>query len=160
LIVVQLVHDHADGQPQELVDGAHPFGVALGKIVVDGDDVHTLAGQRVEVDGQRGDQRLAFAGLHFGDLALMQDHAADQLHVEVALAKHALGGLAHGGEGRHQQVVERNAFGQLLAERDGPLAQLRVCEPHHFRLERVDGLNLGPVRLDLAIVGAPKDLGG
>ncbi len=39
----------------------------------------------------------------------MQDHAADQLHVEVALAEGALGGFAHGGEGRHQDVVERLA---------------------------------------------------
>ena len=39
--------------------------------------------------------------------AFVQHHAADQLHVEMALAERALGGLAHGGEGRHQEVVER-----------------------------------------------------
>jgi hypothetical protein len=50
--------------------------------------------ERVEIDRQRGDQRLAFAGLHLGDLALMQDHAAHQLHVEMALAERALRRLA------------------------------------------------------------------
>jgi len=30
------------------------------------------------------DQRLTFTGAHFGDLAVMQDDAADQLHIEVA----------------------------------------------------------------------------
>ena len=101
------MHDDADGEAEELVDLAHPFGVALGEVVVDGDDVDAAAGERVEIDRQRGDQRLAFAGLHLGDLAFVQHHAADQLHVEMALAERALAGLAHGGEGRHQDVVER-----------------------------------------------------
>ena len=74
-----------------------------------------LAGERVEIDRKRGDQRLAFAGLHLGDVALMQHHAADQLHVEMPLAEGALGRLAHGGEGGHQDVVECLAVGELLA---------------------------------------------
>ena len=40
LVVVELVHDAADAEAQELVDAAHPLGVALGEVVVDGDDVH------------------------------------------------------------------------------------------------------------------------
>ena len=87
LRVVQARHDHADAQPEQIVDGAHPAGVAAGEVVVDGDDVHALALEGVEVGGERGDQRLALAGLHLGDAALVQDHAADQLDVEVALAQ-------------------------------------------------------------------------
>jgi hypothetical protein len=45
----------------------------------------------------------------------VQHHAADQLDVEMALAEHALGRLAHGGEGRHEEIVERRALGELLA---------------------------------------------
>ena len=115
-LVVEAVHDDADGQAEELVDLAHPFGVALGEIVVDGDDVDAAAGERIEIDRQRRDQRLAFAGLHLGDPAFVQHHAADQLHVEMALAERALGRLAHGGESRHQDVVERLAVGELLLE--------------------------------------------
>ncbi len=116
LLVVEPVHDGADGEPEELVDLAHPFGVAAGQVIVDGDHVHAASGERVEIDRQRGDQGLAFAGLHLGDVAFVQDHAADQLHVEMALAEGALGGLAHGGEGGHQDVVERGAVGDLLLE--------------------------------------------
>ncbi len=47
----------------------------------------------------------------------MQDHAAHQLHVEVALAQGALGRLAHVGEGVGQDVVERLAVGQALLQR-------------------------------------------
>ena len=104
---------------------AHPLGVALGEVVVDGDDVHAAAGQRIEIDRQRRDQRLALAGLHLGDAAFVQDHAADQLHVEVPLTDRPLGRLAYGGEGRHQQVVERCALGELLLERVGARAQAR-----------------------------------
>ena len=107
LLVGEAVHDDADGQAEELVDAAHPFGVALGEVVVDGDDVDALAGERVEIDGQRGDQRLALAGAHLGDAAIVQHHAADELDVEGPHAEHAPRRLAHGGEGRHQQIVER-----------------------------------------------------
>ena len=112
--IVEAVHDHAGGQAEEAVDLSHPVGVAPGEVVVDGDDVDALAGQRIEIDRQRRDQRLAFAGLHLGDIAFVQHHAADQLHVEMPLAERALGRLAHGGEGRNQDVVEGLAVGELL----------------------------------------------
>ena len=105
LRIVEAVHDDADRKSEKFVDLPHPFGVALGEIVVDGDDMDAAAGERVEIDGERGDQRLAFAGLHLGNPALVQHHAADELDVEVALAERALAGLAHGGESRHQNVV-------------------------------------------------------
>ena len=116
LLVVEAVHDDADGEPEEFVDLPHPFGVALGEIVVDGDDVNAAAGERVEIDRKGGDQGLAFAGLHFRDAALVQHHAADELNVEVALAERALAGLAHRGERRHQDVVQARPFSQLLFE--------------------------------------------
>ena len=40
------------------------------------------AGERVEIDRQGGDERFAFAGGHFRDLAVVQADAADELHVE------------------------------------------------------------------------------
>jgi len=120
------MHDHAGGHAEEGIDLAHPGGVAAGEVVVDGDDVDAAAGERVEIHRKRCDQRLAFAGLHLGDVALMQHHAADQLHIEMALAKRALGGLAHGGECRHQDVVERLARGQVFAELLGARLQRLV----------------------------------
>ena len=125
------------------VDLAHPLGVAAGEVVVDGDDVDALAGERVEIDRQRRDQRLAFAGLHLGDGAFVQHHAADELHVEMALAQRALGRLAHGGEGREQDVVERLARRELARgiAGCGPAAPRR--ESAELRLQSVDGRDLG-----------------
>ena len=153
LLVVEAVHDLADGEAEERIDLAHPVGVALGEVIVDGDDVDALAGERVEIDGQRGDERLAFARLHLGDLALVQNHAADELHVEMALAEGALGGFAHGGEGGDEQIVDRGAFGKLPPEVLGTQLQLVVGEPRDVLFERVDGLNARIVSLDAPIVG-------
>ena len=99
LRVVQVVHDDADRQPQEGVQLAHPLRVALGQVVVDRDHVNAAPGERIQIHRQGGDQRLAFAGLHLGDLALVQHDAADELHVEMPHFQHAPAGLAHHGEG-------------------------------------------------------------
>ena len=85
---------------------AHPLAVALGQVVVDGDDVHALAGQRVEVGRQHAGQRLALTGLHLGDVAQVQRRGAHHLHVEGPLVEHPPGRLAGDGERLGQQVVE------------------------------------------------------
>lgn len=158
--IVEAVDDDAGGQAEEAVNLAHPAGVAAGEVVVDGDDVDALAGERVEVDRERRHQRLAFAGLHLGDVALMQHHAADQLDVEMALAERALGGLAHGGEGGHQQVVERLALGELLLELDRAGLERLVGELRDLRLQRVDRADAGLVSLHPPVVGGAEKLAG
>ena len=52
LVGRHLREDHADVQAQEAVHPAHPLAVPFGQIVVDGDDVHALAGHAVEVGRQ------------------------------------------------------------------------------------------------------------
>ncbi len=153
LLVVEAVHDDADREPEETVDLAHPLGVALGQIVVDGDDVDAAPGQRIEIDRQRRDQRLALAGLHLRNAALVQDHAADQLDVEMALAERALGGFAAGREGGHQDVVQRLAVGELLLEvlRAGPQGLVR--QALKLLLQRVDLGHAWQIGLDAALVG-------
>ena len=70
--------------PRPLIERAHPLGVAAGEVVVDRDDVDALALQRIEVGGQGGDQGLALAGDHLGDVAAVEDHAAHELDVVSA----------------------------------------------------------------------------
>ena len=122
--VVQVVLDDADRHAEEAVDPAHPLRVAAGQVVVDGDDVDALACERIQVGGQGRHERLALAGLHLGDPALVQHRAADQLDVEVAHVEHAPSGLADDGERFRQEVVERLALGQSLPELDRLRAQL------------------------------------
>ena len=147
LVVVEAVDDDADAHAEKLVDLPHPFGVAAGEVIVDGDDVDALAVQRVEIDGERGDERLAFAGAHLGDRALMQHVAAHQLHVEVTLLQSALGRLAHRRKGARREVVERLAGGDLGAELVGFSAQLLVAQRLEFALQRIDRSDLGTIAL-------------
>ena len=69
--MVHLRQVDADGQAEKAVDPSHPVGIALGQIIVHRDAVHPVAGQGVEIRRQGGDQRLAFARAHFGNLAVV-----------------------------------------------------------------------------------------
>ncbi len=158
LLVVEAVHDHADAHAEELVDLAHPFGVAAGEIVVDGDDVHALAGERVEIGGERRDQRLAFAGAHFGDRALVQHHPADELDVEVALLERAFGRLAHRRERRSGEILEARAGGERGAEFLRLAPQLFVAQRREFRLQGVDGGDFRPIALQTPIIRGAEHL--
>ena len=130
--------DERDVQPEPLVDAAVPLGVTLGEVVVDRDEVHALADRaavvrghgrkRVEVEREAGDEGLALTGLHLGHVALVQHDAAHQLHVEHALVGLAEAGLAHGGVGLEEHVVQVLAVGEPLAELGRLRAQLIVGE--------------------------------
>ncbi len=148
--------DAAHGEPQEAVDLAHPLGVALGQIVVHRDDVDALAGQRVEVRGEGGHQRLALAGLHFGDPALMEDHAAQQLHVEVAHAHGPHGSLPHHGEGLRQEVVQCLALSEPVLEQGRLVPQLLVGHGLVSGLQIVDLGHHRPHLLQLRFAGVAQ----
>ena len=139
------------------MDLAHPLAVALGEVVVDGDDVHALAGEGVEVGGQHGDEGLALAGLHLGDAALVEHDAADELHAEGLHAQHAPCRLAHDGEGLGQELVE--VLTGLIAglEFVGLGAQLLVGERLHLRLKGLDFIRdrIDPLQL-VVTVGAEE----
>ena len=158
-LVVEIVLDDADRHAEEAEDLAHPLRVAPRQVVVDGDDVNALAGQRVEVGRQRRDQRLAFARLHLGDAPGVEHVAADELHVEVPHVERTTAGLAHDGKRLGQQVVERGAAGKPLAELGGLLPELAVGEARNRRLEGVDGLDNRTDLLQLTLVLRAEDLG-
>ena len=97
---------------------------------------------------------------HLGDAAIVQHHAADQLDVERPHAKHPAGRFAHRGEGRDQQIVERSAVGEILAEFFRAARKLGIGKRPHLVFHRVDGFDPGPGRLDAAVVGGTENLTG
>jgi hypothetical protein len=109
--------------------------------------VHTAAGEGVQVSGCHRRERLAFAGLHLGDVPEVHRAATHELDVERALAQRALGGLAHRGERLGQQLVEGLAVGVPLPELVGHRPQLSVGERGEVFLDRV---NVADDRLELA----------
>ena len=86
-LVVHVVDNHADRQPQETVDGPHPLRVSFRQVVVHGDYVNSFPGKSIQIDGQGGGECLTLTSLHLGDLALMQDEPPYELNVEMPHAK-------------------------------------------------------------------------
>ncbi len=78
-----IVLNDAGGEPQRMVELSHPLRIALGEIVVDGDEVDALAFQGIQIDRQGRHQGFSLTGFHFGDAAAVENHAADQLHVKM-----------------------------------------------------------------------------
>jgi hypothetical protein len=72
--------------------------------------VRAAAGEAVEVERKARDERLALAGLHLGDVALVEDDPAHELHVEHALVRRALAGLADGGERLEDESSSASPF--------------------------------------------------
>ena len=84
-----------------------------------------------------GDERLAFAGLHLGDVALVEDDAAHQLDVEGRTPEVALERFAHGGNAS-KRISSRLSPSRSLAELDRLRGELLVRERLELRLERAD----------------------
>ena len=157
--VAQVVLDHAHRHPEEAIDAPHPVGVAARQIVVDGDDVHALAGQRVQVGGEGGHQRFPLAGLHLGNLAAVQHDAADELHVEVPHAEHAPARLADDGEGVDQQLVELGALVVPLAKLRRPGTKIVVRKRANIVLPLSDSGDEWLNSLEIALILGAEDLG-
>ena len=157
LLVGKIGDDHADSQPEEAVDLAHPAGVAAGEVVIHGDDVDALPLERIEVDRERRDQGLAFAGLHLGDLAAVKCDAADQLDVVMALAKRPRRRFADRRERLGQQIVDLGAVRQPALEQLGLAFQLVIGHRRNGRLEPVDGIDIFAEASDVPVVSRSED---
>ena len=121
------MHDQTRGQPHELVNAPHLFSADAREVVVDRNDVNSLARQRVEVRGQGCNQRFAFTCFHFGNSALMQDDAAHDLHTERALSENAVIRFPHRRKRVGQKLVERFPRRIARLELFGHAAQLVVA---------------------------------
>jgi hypothetical protein len=136
--------DYTAGKTQEAVDAAHEVGLVFGQVVVDGDDMHAVAGKGVEVGRSGGHQGLAFTGLHLGDVAQVQGGTAHQLDIEVAQAERAGGGFTDGGERLGQEVVQLLAVEVARAEPVGLFAQFGVGECLEGAFQGINGVGIVP----------------
>src|SRR5262249_7790981 len=174
-------------EPEEGVKLTHPLRVALSQVVVHGHNVNSLSSKGVQINGESGDQRFTFTGLHFRDLALMQHRPADQLYVEVTHVEHAPSSFANhrkrlrenfiqgvfqywitlclAGCGLYSLVIHvvgssaLHGLADTLAELVCLGPKLRIRELLHPRLKGVNLRNKGPQALHLALVLSPDNLG-
>ena len=148
-------HDESDAEAEPTVDLPHPHRVATREVVVHRDEVHSFAGERIEVHRQRRHQRLAFARAHFGNPTRMQGGTTHQLDVVVTLPNDTLGGLSHHGERLHHEVVEILTTRQTRLEFRGLTPQCIVAQGNDGGFQGIDLGYDGSQCLDLfALTGA------
>ena len=152
--------DDAGGHSKRGENLAHPFSVAAGEVIVHGDNVHTLAGEGIEIGRERGDKGFALAGLHLRDVALVQKDAAHELDVKSTQAQSAARPFAAVGKGFGQKLVERLAALGALGQFAGLVLEAIVAQRLKLGLECVDLVYDRAGRLDLAVVRGAKDLFG
>ncbi|SKU63336.1 Uncharacterised protein [Mycobacteroides abscessus subsp. abscessus] len=142
--------DPPDRQAHALQERPHPFGVAPGQVVVDGDDVHTAPAQRVSGGGDRTGQGLALTRGHLDDIAVQHAQRTQQLNVEWALVDGAFGGLTHDRE-ELADVLGLEALGEIEFLRR--LGELLVGEVLGLLVILLRGVHEGQ-RLALVLVGS------
>ena len=142
-----VVLDRGDGDAEPLEHRPVPFGVARGEVVVHGHEMDAEPLERVQVQRQARDERLALAGLHLGDVAFVQRDPAHHLDVEDALVRLAEPRLARSGKRLEEEALELLAVLKPLPELDRLAAQRLVRELLEIGLEGGDvrGLLLQPL---------------
>ena len=133
-IIIHVVEDTAGRQTQPAVKIPHPLGVAPSQVIVYGHDVHTLAGQCVEVNRQGGRQGFTFTGPHLGNRAAVENDAAHELHIVVTHFHHANRSFANRGKCLRQDGLKRFPVVDSLHELTGLGFQLVVRKFLHGRL--------------------------
>ena len=133
--------NNAGAHAQRVIHASHPLRIALHQIIVLGDEVCTQPTQGIEIQRRSGDQGLALTCAQLGNFALVQQGPADQLHIVVAHIIGAAAGLAHGGKGFRQQVVQRLALGHARAELRCLAAQVIVAQLHKVGFQRVNAFH-------------------
>ncbi len=160
LLIRQIRNDATGAQAHETVDLSHPVGVALGEVIIDGNHMHALAGQGIQVNGQGGDQGFTFTGLHLGDIAIMQDQPADQLDIIMTLAKDAFGGFPGYGKGLVEHAVERLAIRKSLTEKACLALQLCIAHGLEPGFKFIDRRNMFTEGLQFPAIRRAENLGG
>ena len=82
--IIQVVLNDTYREAERLVQWRHPLGIALGEIIIDCDEMYALTDETVEIDGQGCHQSLPFTSFHLSDFPLVQDDAANELHIKMA----------------------------------------------------------------------------
>ena len=113
--------------------------------------MHALALQGVQIGGQGRHQRFALTGAHFGDVALVQNDAADDLHRKVLHPQHPPGRLPADGKRLGQNVVQGLPRRQPLLQHPGLIPQGLLVHGGIGLLQRQHPVAQGADALDLLL---------
>ena len=121
LIVVHIIQYHTYGQTEEFMDFSHPFCISLCQIVIDGNDVHALSFQCIQISRKCRNKGLTFTGSHLCDTSLVKNDTTDDLYTVVFQSNGTLCTLTDSGICFRKQVI------QCLSICQSVLIFLRLC---------------------------------
>ena len=87
--------DTCHRQAVEHVERTHPLRVTLGKVVVDGYHMHSVAGKGIQEHRKGCHKGLSFTGSHFSNFTLVKHYTAYQLALVVNHIPHCLIATCH-----------------------------------------------------------------
>ena len=157
---LHLAHNHTHAEAEKIIEWLHNARIAPGQIIVYRYHMHAFADQRIEIHRQRGHQRFALAGAHFGDFALMQHHTANQLHIKMAHTQHTAAGFAAHGKSLFEHALERGAIGQALFEFCGFGLQRFIAERLDLGFASIDFSDGFTILFEQTVVAAAKNFLG
>ena len=127
--------DRTDAQAQGTIEGAHPFRIAAGEVIVHRHHVNAFAFERVQVSWKCRDQCFTFTGHHFRDIATVQNHPTDHLNIVMTHVQESPTSFAADGKGFGKNVVEGLSTCQTPAKFDGLFFELDVGQSLNRWLE-------------------------
>ena len=134
-------YDHTHRQTQELVDLPHPVGITGSEVVVHCNYMDSPAADSRQIRRQGRNQSLALTCTHFCDLALVQHHATDQLHIKVPHIQGTLCRLTHNRKYFRHQIFRAFTFASTPAELISLGCQSTIIKPGYLFFQRINPVN-------------------
>src|SRR3989338_7196660 len=124
-------------ESEERIDLSNPHRVTAGKIIVHRDDMDPFPRECIQICWKRRDESLAFTGAHFGNIAIMEHHASNELDVEVALTERATRRFTDDSECLWRKRVEFDTLRQPFFEFSSFLLECLVRECLYGRFKSI-----------------------
>ncbi len=102
---IHIMADQSNSQSQEVIETSHFDAVTLGQIVIDGNNVHTLASQGIQICRQGSNQGLAFTSTHLCNFSLVETNTSHHLHVKMPHAHDTAGSLTNHCKSLWQDII-------------------------------------------------------
>ena len=121
--------------------------------------MNALARKCIQVDRQGSGEGFALARAHFRNFPVVQCHATEQLHIEMAHLHDALGAFSHHSKRLGQQIVQRLPLGDALLELLRLGAQRIIGQLLVVGLHRIDACNRLAILPEQPVIAAAEKFG-
>ncbi|OIQ72194.1 hypothetical protein GALL_461830 [mine drainage metagenome] len=119
--------------------------------------MHALARQGIQINGQCGSEGFPLTGTHFRNFAVVQRHAAEQLHIKMTHLHDAFGAFTHDGKSLWQQRIKWLTLIYPLFEFISFGTQGLVREFFKIRLQCIDFGDRVPVFFEQAVIATTEN---